>query len=140
MSKAEGMAKPCSWNLTSDRGSRQAGRGLSGSYLPCQIEALEARLRSARWPHTLEDGHGLRHGGAHREDCSRKDPKATGHRVKNPSCVLQDKRPGPSSHWVVLHIQPQVGTPGLDRFLLLCVVHAKEHCPKPGSASVSREV
>lgn len=32
---------------------------------------------------------------------------------------------------MALHIQPRVGTPGPDRLLLLCVVHAKRHCSKP---------
>lgn len=43
MSKAEDVAKLRSWNLISDGGSRQAGSGLSGFYLLCQIQVLEAK-------------------------------------------------------------------------------------------------
>lgn len=133
-SKAEDVAKLRSWNLISDWGSCRAGRG----HVKVRLWKLDYGAHADLTPR--RDCHRRRHGGTHREGYSRKDVKATGYRVKNPSCVLWDRRLGPSSHWVVLCIRPQVGTPGLDRFLLLCVVHAKQHCSKPGSASVSREV
>lgn len=89
MSKAEDVAKLRSWNLISDGGSRQAGSGLSGFYLLCQIQVLEAKTMGAHADLThRRDCHRLRRGGAHREGNSRKDLRATGHRVKNPSCVL----------------------------------------------------